>query len=367
MNLGKKRAAASLFFSAAAGGCALLILCFPQQAVSGVREALQLCFDSLIPALFPFLILTRILSSGAAARVLGVPFSPLCRLLRIRRPEAGCAMAIGFVGGFAAAGCSINTLFREKKLTARQAEVLLCGCACEGPAFVIAAVGGGMLGSVRVGVLLFFSLLAASLFSAALTARLLPAGPPLPADAPGTVQSAPPPATFFVDAVSGAVDAMLRICGFVLFFGLLRGLSGIPPLSQTLSAALGALLEVSTGCRAAAALGGAPALGLCTLSLSALGLSAFAQLRALLSPEIRLWPLALSRLLHFPATLCFFSLFARLLPDTAAVFEAADSAAVWVFPFRLPREAALFLFLFLAVFCSELAGGRALRRKKKAL
>ena len=107
MNLAPERNRLHLLLPLSAGGCALLILLFPQQASEGVRGAMQLCFDSLIPALFPFLILTRILLSSGAARILGIPLSPLCRLLHIRRTEAGCAVAIGFLGGFAAAGCSI--------------------------------------------------------------------------------------------------------------------------------------------------------------------------------------------------------------------------------------------------------------------
>ena len=364
MNLAPERNRLHLLLPLSAGGCALLILLFPQQASEGVRGAMQLCFDSLIPALFPFLILTRILLSSGAARILGIPLSPLCRLLHIRRTEAGCAVAIGFLGGFAAAGCSIDALYRDGKLTGRQAELLLCSCACEGPAFVIAAVGSGMLGSIEVGVLLFISLVPASLLSAIIIARFLPSDPYAPS-LEKKEHTAQHGASIFVDAVSSSVDAILRICGFVLFFGLLQGLLSVFSLPDSLSSLLLALLEVSTGCRTASALGGAPAVLLCTLSLSALGLSAFAQLRALISPEIRLWPLALSRLLHFPLTLGIFSLLSRFLPDTVSVFEPLGNPQAWFFPFRLPKEAAFFLFLFLAVFCSELAGSKALRKGKK--
>ena len=105
-----------------------------------------------------------------------------------------------------------------------------------------------MLGSIEVGVLLFISLVLASLLSAIIIARFLPSDPSGPSleKKEHTVQHG---ASIFVDAVSSSVDAMLRICGFVLFFGLLQGLLRVFSLPDSLSSLCLALLEVSTGCR----------------------------------------------------------------------------------------------------------------------
>ncbi|MBC5582185.1 hypothetical protein H8S23_11770 [Anaerofilum sp. BX8] len=354
--------------AAALLGCAVLILLRPDAAAAGVKEGLTRCYNSLIPALFPFLVLTRLILDSGAARLLGAPFAPYCRLLGIRSREAGAALAMGLLGGFAAAGCSIDALYRRGEITARQAEVLLCAAAGEGPAFVISAVGYAMLGSLRQGTALLCSLMLASLISAPLAARLLTgrtgALPPSTA-APAEAARQPDAAGLLVSAVSAAVETMLRICGFVLLFGLLCSLL-IPQGAPGWAAALaGALLEVSAGCRAASLLEGLPSLLFCALSLSALGLSAFAQLRALLSPEIRVLPLACSRLLHFPLTCLLLQLFLRFLPGEETTAAAAAAVERLILPFRLPREASFFLFLLLAVFCSELVTRTPLRRKKK--
>ena len=364
---GQKASWKNPILAAALLGCAALILLRPDAAAAGIKEGLARCYNSLIPALFPFLILTRLILDSGAARVLGLPFAPYCRLLGIRSPEAGAALAMGLLGGFAAAGCSIDALYRRGEITSRQAEVLLCAAAGEGPAFVVSAVGYAMLGSLRQGTALLCSLMLASLISAPLMALMLPGR----TAAQGGAKAAASPsrrqgfADLLVSAVGAAVDTMLRICGFVLLFGLLCSLL-IPQNAPGWAAALpAALLEVSAGCKAASLLEGLPALLFCALSLSVLGLSAFAQLRALLSPAIRVLPLACSRLLHFPLTCLLLQLFLRILPGEEAAAAAAAAVERLVLPFRLPREAAFFLFLLLAVFCSELLARTPLRRAGK--
>ena len=132
------------FLGALAAVCAALILLQPQNAAQGVQEGLLLCYNSLIPSLFPFLILTRILLDTGACRSLGLPLLPYCRLLGIRNTRAASTVAIGLLGGFAAAGCGIDALFRNGVLTAHQSSLLLCVCAVEGPAFFLFAVGASV-------------------------------------------------------------------------------------------------------------------------------------------------------------------------------------------------------------------------------
>lgn len=346
--------------------CIILILLCPQSAAEGIKEGLGLCYNSLIPALFPFLILTRILMDTGASKILGLPLLPYCRLLRIRDPQAASAAAIGLLGGFAASGCSIDLLVRRRQITARQAGVLLCVCAVEGPAFLIFAVGGGMFGNLRLGVLLWISVVLSSLLCAIPFARQLPREQTAPA-AEAEAKPSASCAVLLVGAVSGAVDAMLRICGFVLLFSLLRGILLSFSLPEVPAAALLSLLEVTTGCRSACAVGGETALVLCLVALGSLGLCGLAQLRALLSPEISLSPFLRSRLLQLPLSMVLFFLLRRFFAAGATGVFSTQSEPLLVLPFRMPREAALFLFLFLAVFCSELVSKKSLRRRPKRI
>ena len=274
--------------AAALAGLAVLLLLRPQAVAAGVRLALARCYDSLIPALFPFLVLTQLAAGSGAAAVLGLPLAPYCRALGIRSSrEAGTALGLGLLGGFAAGGCAVAALCRRGRLDGREASLLLCAAAGESPAFVLLAVGAGLLGSLRLGTALLLSLTGASLLSA-LGMRffvLLPVRRGQATAETASLRLSPAPdqsaAAQLVAAVGSAADAMLRICGFVLLFGVLLALlpDGAP---QGLKAVCASLLEVSADCAVGCLLPGKTALTACAAALSLLGLSAFAQLRALL-------------------------------------------------------------------------------------
>lgn len=365
----------------------LLLLRQPQLAAQGVRQGLTQCYQSLIPALFPFLILTRVLLGSGAGGLLGLPLAPYCRALRVGRRQSGAALALGLLGGFAAAGSGIDSLYRQGQISAKQAQVLLCAAVGEGPAFVLFAVGAGLLGSLRTGAALLFSLTLASLLCAVPFSLFLlrgekegaapaagSAGGAAAAPPPHRTQTAPGPqaarpglAALLVQAVAAAVDGMLQICGFVVLFHLFCNLLAPPELGALPRWLLTALLEVTAGCSEAAAMAGSAGVFFCAVSLSLLGLCAFTQLRALVAPEIRLWPLLLSRLIHLPLTLGLLRFFLWALPAGEDLPTALGTAGRLTLTLRLPRDAAFFLFLMLAVFCCELLPRRGAGPRRGAL
>ena len=83
-----------------------------------------------------------------------------------------------------------------------------------------------------------------------------------------------------------------------------------------------------------------------------MGLSALAQVRALLPREICLTPLLFARLLHLPLSLLLLRLLLRLLPEEAPAFS---SLAPRVIPITHGRpDAALVLFLLCCLVLSQL-------------
>ena len=110
---------------------------------------------------------------------------------------------------------------------------LLTFCNNAGPAFAIGVAGGSVFGSTRTGAWLYLLHCAAALLTGLLFCRR-----PLPVTA--MPKRPVPPQTGltgqFLRAVEGAVSAMARVCGFVVFFLVLlrlaEGLIGpLPPLA----------------------------------------------------------------------------------------------------------------------------------------
>lgn len=176
MNILKiKRALAELVWTGALLFAAVSIFLRPAAAAGGVLRGLGVCYETVIPALFPFLVLSRLLLESRAASALGLLLRPYTRLLGMRSPKAPAAMLCGVLGGFASGAKAVDVLYRAGELTAAEAALLLVCTIGSGPGFVVSSVGALMLGSAGAGWLLLAAQLGASLacgLIAALLARL---------------------------------------------------------------------------------------------------------------------------------------------------------------------------------------------------
>lgn len=339
----------------ALGLLALLLAC-PGESIQGMEEGLRCCAGQIIPALFPFFVVTNLIADGPAAPLLGRALRPMARALGLESEQAPTALLLGWLGGFAVAANCTAQLYRKGELGKNEAERLLVSAVGSGPAFVINSVGLLMLGSHRAGVVMMASLLLAN-FCCGMLAR--------PAPAPRFHPSAPPikedKTEGLVGAVRRAVDSTLIVCGFVLFFRFLCVvLTHFVPRGGWIHFALCAALEVTSGCLAGAQLGPAGAYACCA-ALSVQGLSVLLQVRALLPKELSMRPLLFCRAGHLVFSLLFLWAGLRLWPAEAAVFS---SLAPRVFARRrMALDTALLMF-FLC--CTVLRALTPDKRKKAA-
>lgn len=299
------------------------VLAQPAAAAAGFGDGVELCLCSLLPALFPFFVVCTLVETALSQH------QPLALLV------------LSWLGGYA-----VCARLARGTSPARKRWLLVIGC-CSGPGFVIGCLGGQLLGSVRLGVLLYGLQLGCNLLAAAL---LLPFIPPasLAAPAPTAMPAQPDERYNLSDAIQRAVDSALAVSGCVVFFRVVYAVTAAA-LPSALRPFASALLEISAGCADFAAAGGPMALyGIC-LCLSLWGVSVFVQLRALAGPGIP-WKLLLaSRALHAVLLQGAIRLCVRALPGEAAVFT---SLAPRVIPMqRLRPDAAVVIFLF---FCAVL-------------
>lgn len=365
----RRAAAGRAAYGMLALGLLTLLLARPDESIRGIEEGLRCCAGQIIPALFPFFVVTNLIASGPAARLLGRVLRPVARLLGFEGDGAATALLLSWLGGFAVAAGCIGQLYRARQLTKPEAECLLASAVGSGPAFVINTVGLLMLGSHRAGVLLLGALLLANLCCGLLLRPALRrqrsgtparAGGEAESKAAEQADTGPQPATRqtgLVAAVGRAVDSTLTVCGFVLFFRFLCVvLAGLLPQGGPAAFAASALLEVTSGCAAAAALG-AGRMYACCAALSLQSLSVLLQVRALLPAELSMRPLLRCRVVHLPLSLLFLRLGLRLLPDASAALSTLAPRVLA--RSRMPLDAALLLFfLCCAVLRCVGAGGQ---------
>ena len=144
---------------------------------------------------------------------------------------------------------------------------------------------------------------------------------------------------------------MLTICALVVFFGAVNGILAQLPGLHRFYGLICALLEVTNGCLQLSRLPAGRVFACCG-ALSWMGLSALAQVRALLPGELCLKPLLLARLLHLPCSLLLLHFLLRLLPAEAPAFS---SLAPQVIPITHGQpDAAFVLFLLCCLALSQL-------------
>ncbi len=228
----------------------VLLLCFPKAVSAGAADGLRLCFSSLIGSLLPFLVLSRL----AFLRGLLQSRKGKARLTRLLFGLPGvCAGVVVFslLGGYPVGPMLVTMLKENNAVSARQARRMLLFCFGPGPAFVLSAVGVGMLGSKQAGVILYASVVLGALLCGVLTrffAKKEP--PPLRPDAP--LQPPLPLAEALFRAVSESVESMVFICGCVSLFSALLSLLSALKLPHPLFCGAAALLEVTNACGALA-------------------------------------------------------------------------------------------------------------------
>jgi len=230
---------------ACASVSALLVLYSPL-ALEGARKGLALCGQVIIPSMYPFFVLAGIFTQSQRGAK--------------KFPAALGAVLLGFLGGYPLGAKTAAQLLEQGAVTRAQAQKLQLFCVNAGPAYLIGAVGSGLLGSRRAGMILFASMLLSGLAMGILTrflpleekakpvgAAFLPPAHSSPAN-PLPPAQRPPFDHILLGAVTQATGSILGVCAWVVLFSSLCALLQLLPHGLWPAIpALNVLLEVSSG------------------------------------------------------------------------------------------------------------------------
>lgn len=230
------------FTELAAGGAILCfmagLLIFPQQSMQAARDGLSLCYNVIIPSLFPFFVLSSLVIDFGLVHYLGRALEGVMRPLFNVNGACAAAFVLGFIGGYPVGAKTAIGLYEKKLCTKTEAERLLSFCNNSGPAFILGVVGAGIFSSSRVGVMLYLAHVAASVCVGILFRFYGRETTSVRRRSSAEFQT-----TRFAAALTGSIRnsflSTLNICAFVVFFLVLIKLlfySGIlPGLAELLS------------------------------------------------------------------------------------------------------------------------------------
>lgn len=223
--------------------CVFMLLCavvFPAEAAESIMSSLSLAVRRVVPSLFVFSALAALFAriglftrAGRLGRLFGL--SPACTAVAL----------CGLLCGFPTSAVCAHALWESGEADAGEMRAILPFCSNAGMAFVVGAVGDGMLGSRRAGYMLFLLQTVISIVFILLFCRSKSTAALLPAKAKKESLS-----HALVASVSAAGGAMLAVCAFIAFFGAAADMICLvfPSVPPILRAVLCAFLEISRGC-----------------------------------------------------------------------------------------------------------------------
>ena len=129
----KKHIAATILTVA----CCVIMVMFPSITLYSARKAISLWMTDVMPALLPFFICVNFLMGLGMASCLNPPLFTL---------------AMSVMSGYPMGAKIIGDMRRQGEISLENAKRLFSFCSTSGPAFIMGAVGAGMLNSEKSGI-----------------------------------------------------------------------------------------------------------------------------------------------------------------------------------------------------------------------
>lgn len=194
------------FYGTIAAVMAMLILILDgKTALAGAHSGLELCFKSVIPSLFPFIVVSQLLNSGLTG--LRIPALQLPgRLCGVPRRAEGLLL-LGLFGGYPVGAQSINEACKNGAISKTDARRLLGFCNNAGPAFIF-GMGGVLFSEANA----LWALWILHIFSA------LAVGFTLPGKRDSVTNIQHKSQLTLTQAVEKGIRTMAVICGWVILF-----------------------------------------------------------------------------------------------------------------------------------------------------
>ena len=244
----EKRRQAKLFynrhpfaFSLLATSCILCCAIFLSQELSDyAKNGFLLSFKVIIPAVFPFLILTDFAIKYIRFERISFLKRAFERIFNISGNGIS-ALICGLLCGFPIGARVSSSLYQSGKISKDECESLLAFSNNASPGYIISVIGLGIRGSLRDGILLYSSVVVSSIFTGIIIQKK--------SDNKFSLLDFPEETNYdFINSVKESINVCLSICGFVTAFSVLTGLIKQTIQSEILLCIILPFIEIGNAC-----------------------------------------------------------------------------------------------------------------------
>ena len=146
-----------IFFSSCIIFVMMLIISNPTLFSSSTIKGLKLFFYSVLPGLFPFMFLTKLLTELGTIFKITKKLSPISQKIFGTPGVSLYCFFMSILSGYPIGAKIISDLYSKNLITKNDAKRMSIFCTTSGPIFVIGAIGVGMLHSIKLGIIIYLS------------------------------------------------------------------------------------------------------------------------------------------------------------------------------------------------------------------
>lgn len=250
----------TFLFAGGSAALAVLIVIYPRVAIDASLAGLQIWWEHVFPALFPFFVLSELMIGFGVVTFFGMLFEPIMRPIFKVPGNGAFVMVMGMISGFPAGARITARLYEEKRLTKTEAERLSSFTSFSNPLFIFGVTAIGFFGEPSLGIVLALAHYSGNI-CVGLTMRLYKSGQSI---GRRRTRERLRPFSFFSealrnmhrerirrwkplgkmlgDAVTVSVTTLLSIGGFIALFSMLAALLNEIHLTDSVGHLLGLLL-----------------------------------------------------------------------------------------------------------------------------
>ncbi len=312
----------------------ILSLCFQEITKIGVANGVELVLNSIIPSLFPILILTDYISKAISGNG--------------EKPKFFTLFFLSLISGYPSGALMIRNLLDSEDIDRQTASRMLSGFVNPGPGFLIGIVGFSLFNSSLLGLIIFISSSIASLFCFCIFKGSC-----------GLIENKKTynnikPNPNIIDSVKSSINALATISGFIVLFSFIiefLKVFFVPLVNSYVGCVAISLIEVTNAVTVIASSGFEFKIYFVIFAVSMCGFSVVMQIKSIFfGYNITLRYFFISRVIHFTVSAVFTKLFLTFFPITLNVAVLNHDAVKLPFSYSPLSSVVLLLVALVLLF-----------------
>ncbi len=208
---------------------ALFLVIFSKTNLIAAKNGLILWANNVVPSLFPFFVITELLSNTNLVYHIGKLFDKLMRPLFNVPGECAFAFIMGLISGYPTGGKIVSDLREQGVCTKEEGDRMLAFTNNSGPLFIISCVGISLFGDSKTGFLLLITHILSAITVGIIFGKLFSNKSKTKVHV--STQFTPPikkePLTFrnlgklLGQSIQGSISTILIIGGFIVIFSVI--------------------------------------------------------------------------------------------------------------------------------------------------